>query len=111
MHVRRTDAGFWNALDRLVAEHELVIDRPIGSHHPRFPEVIYPLDCGYLKGTSSMGGSGMDVWMGSRKNGGVDAAVCTLDPGRRDSEVKILLGCTGAGLKSPAPCLLRSSAL
>lgn len=35
---------FWELADRLVAEHRIVIDRPAGSNHPRYPDVIYPFD-------------------------------------------------------------------
>lgn len=30
---------FWNAIDKLVAESEIVIGRPIGSSHPRYPHI------------------------------------------------------------------------
>ena len=29
--------GFWEALDRLVSASTIVIDRPKGSAHPRYP--------------------------------------------------------------------------
>ena len=35
---------FWNALDELVNTSEIVIDRPKGSVHPRFPDFIYRVD-------------------------------------------------------------------
>ena len=35
---------FWNALDELVSNSEIVIDRPRGSAHPRFPNFIYKVD-------------------------------------------------------------------
>ena len=44
---------FWNALDELVSNSEIVIDRPRGSAHPRFPNFIYKVDYGYLKDTAS----------------------------------------------------------
>ena len=44
---------FWNALDELVSHSEIVIDRPKGSVHPRFPGFIYRVDYGYLKNTTS----------------------------------------------------------
>ena len=88
-----TSTDFWSAIDRLVESSEIVIDRPKGSAHPRYPDYIYPLDYGYLKGTSSMDGGGIDVWVGS---GGkvVDAIVCTVDLVKKDSEIKLLIGCT-----------------
>ncbi len=84
---------FWNALDELVSTSEIVIDRPKGSAHPRFPDFICRVDYGYLKDTSSMDGAGIDVWVGS---GGktVDAVMCIVDLMKRDSEIKILIGCT-----------------
>lgn len=88
------EAAFWVALDRLVKQSELVIDRPRGSTHPRYPSLIYPVDYGYLKDTSSMDGGGSDVWVGTDKSGAVDAIICTVDLMKRDSEIKILIGCT-----------------
>lgn len=88
------EAAFWVALDRLVKQSELVIDRPRGSTHPRYPSLIYPVDYGYLKDTSSMDGGGVDVWVGTDKSGAVDAIICTVDLMKRDSEIKILIGCT-----------------
>ena len=85
--------AFWNALDELTAGSEIVIDRPKGSAHPRFPDFIYPVDYGYLKGTSSMDGSGIDVWVGSGDKK-IDAVICIIDLMKRDSEIKILIGCT-----------------
>ena len=85
--------AFWRALDELVSTSEIVIDRPKGSAHPRFPDFIYRIDYGYLSNTSSMDGAGIDVWIGS---GGktVDAVMCIVDVRKRDSEIKILIGCT-----------------
>ncbi len=34
---------FWNAIDKLVAESEIVIDRPTGSSHPRYPHKFMKL--------------------------------------------------------------------
>ena len=84
---------FWNALDELVANSEIVIDRPKGSAHPKYPNMIYPVDYGYLKNTSSMDGAGIDVWLGTDEKK-VDAIICTVDLMKQDSEIKILLGCT-----------------
>jgi inorganic pyrophosphatase len=58
--------AFWEALDTLVSSSKLVIDRPKGTHHPRFPEIIYPVDYGYLENTTSMDGHGIDVWCGTK---------------------------------------------
>ena len=85
---------FWAALDKLAETSNIVIDRPKGSAHPRFPQYIYPLDYGYLDGTSSMDGEGIDLWLGSDPAGKLTAILCTVDLIKRDSEIKLLLGCT-----------------
>ena len=87
------DQAFWEGIDRLVEQSEIIIDRPKGSAHPRYPDYIYPLDYGYLKDTSSMDGGGIDVWVGSGERK-LDAIVCTVDLLKKDSEIKILIGCT-----------------
>ena len=84
---------FWKALDELVSNSEIVIDRPRGSAHPRFPNFIYKVDYGYLKNTSSMDGAEIDVWIGSGDKR-IDAIMCIVDLMKRDSEIKILVGCT-----------------
>jgi len=85
---------FWNGIDTLLAESEIVIDRPKGSRHPRYPDTIYKLDYGYLANTTSMDGGGIDVWVGSLEDRKCDAVMCTLDLIKRDSEIKLLIGCT-----------------
>jgi inorganic pyrophosphatase len=85
---------FWSNLEELVEKCELVIDRPKGSAHPRYPSAIYPIDYGYLKGTSGGDGQGVDVWRGSLASDSVDSVVCTIDGQKRDAEIKILLGCS-----------------
>lgn len=87
------DEEFWQALDTLVESSEVVIDRPKGSAHPRYPDFIYKVDYGYLKNTSSMDGEGIDVWVGTGKKR-VDAVMCIVDLMKCDSEIKILIGCT-----------------
>ena len=84
---------FWKALDELVSNSEIVIDRPRGSAHPRFPNFIYKVDYGYLKDTASMDGGGIDVWVGSGEKK-IDAIMCIVDLRKKDSEIKILVGCT-----------------
>lgn len=86
------DSGFWLFLEKLVSQSTLVIDRPKGSRHPRYPNIVYPLDYGCLENTASMDGGGIDVWKGTAGDF-IDAVICTIDLMKRDSEIKILLGC------------------
>ena len=87
------DNEFWKAIDELVANSEIVIDRPKGTRHPRYPQLIYKVDYGFLKNTTSMDGGGIDVWIGTGEKK-VDAIICTVDLFKKDSEIKILIGCT-----------------
>lgn len=89
------DDDFWRILDSLVNDSEIIIDRPKGTAHPKYPNFIYKVDYGYLKNTSSMDGAGIDVWVGSGKKQ-IDAIMCIVDLMKRDSEIKILIGCTEA---------------
>lgn len=88
------DADFWKALDELVRQSRIVIDRPKGTAHPKFPDFIYQVDYGYLKNTSSMDGAGIDVWVGTKEEKRIEAIMCIVDLMKKDSEIKILIGCT-----------------
>lgn len=85
---------FWRKLDTLVATSKTIIDRPRGTAHPRYPGFIYPLDYGYLAETSSSDRDGIDLWRGSLPEARVTGVIVTVDLHKRDSEIKILLGCT-----------------
>lgn len=93
---------FWTRLDELVRACPVVIDRPVGSTHPRYAGIVYPLDYGYLDRTISGDGHGIDVWVGGGGRGDrlpdkpVTAIITTLDLDKRDAEIKILIGCTPA---------------
>ncbi len=87
---------FWNAIDKLVAESEIIINRPKGTVHPKYSDFVYHVDYGYLKNTTSMDNAGIDVWVGSDSSQTIDAIMCTVDLLKRDSEIKILIGCTEA---------------
>lgn len=86
--------AFWRTLEEMISEHEIVIDRPKGSRHPRYPETVYELDYGYLAGTRSTDGGGIDLWRGSRADGRLVGIICTVDRMKNDSEIKLLIGCT-----------------
>lgn len=88
------DSDFWGAVDALVSSGKMVIDRPKGSVHPRFPNIKYEVDYGYIENTSSMDGDGIDAWLGSLADKQVNAIICTVDLMKKDSEIKLLIGCT-----------------
>jgi inorganic pyrophosphatase len=92
-----TAPEFWQRLDELVRTSTVVIDRPAGSRHLRYPEFTYPLDYGYLAATRAADGGGIDVWRGSlaaEDDVRVTAIVVNVDLVKRDTELKLLLNCT-----------------
>ncbi len=85
---------FWKILDKLCSEHKIIIDRPKGTAHPRYPDYIYHFDYGYLEGTKSPDGGGIDVWLGSKAQKDVCGIACCVDYVKQDSEIKVLIACT-----------------
>ena len=88
-------------MSQLLTTNPVIIDRPKGSSHPRYPTVIYPLDYGYLENTTSGDGSGIDVWLGSLNTvmnsegtQTLTGILCTFDRLKRDAEIKLLIGCS-----------------
>jgi len=95
------ETAFWHGVTELLMTNSLIIDRPKGSPHPRYPQMIYPLDYGYLENTTSADSGGIDVWLGSlsRLTNNEDAKtltgiLCTFDTLKRDAEIKLLIGCS-----------------
>ena len=88
------DHFFWQTMIDLVESGSIVLDRPKGNAHPRYPEMIYPLDYGYLENTYAADGGGIDVWIGSMSQKTLTGILCTFDRLKRDAEIKLLIGCT-----------------
>jgi len=91
---------FWTMADDVVQSHHIVIDRPAGSSHPRYPAVIYPLDYGYLDGTAALDGDGVDCWIGSVTERKLTGVIVTVDTYKSDTELKWLIGCTPAEMSA-----------
>ena len=88
------DGRFWENLDRLVAESRVIVDNPRGTHDGDSSTFVYPVDYGYLEGTLSMDGEGIDVFVGSDPEQRIDAVICVIDLMKIESEIKVLIGCT-----------------
>lgn len=101
----RLTKEFWMHLDRLVNETEIIIDRPKASTHPEHDDMIFPADYGYLAGTTSSDGAGIDIWQGRSGERRVVGIICTVDLLKRDSEIKVLLGCTDDEMRTIAQFL------
>ena len=96
-----SDTSFWQAMTELLITNAVIVDRPRDSTHPRYAEVVYPFDYGYLENTTSSDGGGIDVWLGSLNSvmnkesvKTLTGILCTFDTLKRDAEIKLLIGCT-----------------
>lgn len=90
---------FWEMLERIVEKSNLIIDRPQGSIHPKYSDIIYEINYGYLENTTSMDNGGIDCWCGSMQNKVVNGIVVTVDEVKNDSEIKILISCNEEEIK------------
>jgi len=61
--IYRTDVVTMDYSDVLGASVNGTIDRPIGSTHPRHPEMIYPINYGYVDGVFAGDGAEQDVYV------------------------------------------------
>ena len=85
---------FWNNLNQLIKDNEIIIDRPKGSNHPKYKNIVYEIDYGYIKNTKAMDGNEIDVFKGSLNNKNVNTIICTIDLLKKDIEIKVLICCT-----------------
>jgi len=85
---------FWEYLNKLVIENEIIIDRPKGTKHPKYSDMVYEMDYGYIKNTKAIDGDEIDIFKGSLHNKNVNTIICTIDLLKKDIEIKILIGCT-----------------
>lgn len=97
-------SDYFLALQKIVDSSNIKIDRPKNSMHPRYPDYTYPLDYGYLEGTKSQDGGGIDVWCGSEERSIISGILIIIDPIKKDSEIKVLLGCSYEEMKLTEAC-------
>lgn len=104
----------WAAWEALLDRRGVTLDRPRGTAHPRYPEILYPIDYGFLPGTVGTDGEPVDVFVGTGRTGLVALALTT-DYRRGDREAKLLYRCTPAevylvhGFLNYAPALMTST--
>ena len=94
------ESEFWRAMEHLIADSEIVIERLKGSRHLEHPLIVYPLDYGCLKGTSSSDGEEIDLFLGTDPARRLTGAFVTVDLEKRDCEIKLLIGCTGDEIRT-----------
>lgn len=83
----------WHHWEVLIESNGIELDRPATSAHPQYPEIIYPLNYGYIRHTFSSDQQEVDVFAGS-SDGGLVGLIATRDYRRNDRELKLLWQCT-----------------
>ena len=73
----------------------ITIDRPQLSVHPSYPDIIYPIDYGFINETMSVDQEEQDIFVGSAENGLI-AAIFTTDRRKGDRECKLIYNCSPA---------------
>ena len=41
----------------------VTVDRPLGSHHPKYKDMYYPINYGYIEGVIALDGEGQDAYI------------------------------------------------
>jgi len=85
---------YWDILDEFIKSNKVVIDRKKGTSHPRYENMIYPVDYGFITNTQSMDGNGIDIFIGEEKKKQINGIICIADRLKNDSEIKIIYGCS-----------------
>lgn len=83
----------WLGWERVIAEKGITLDRPKFSRHPDYPEIIYPIDYGFVNETLGEDGMELDIFVGSVPTG-VVAYERTVDHQKGDTEIKLLYNCS-----------------
>jgi len=83
----------WQRWEQLILTENVILDRPQHAAHPQYPDIIYPMDYGYICNTLSSDQEEVDVFVGSGKPQLVGLMV-THDFQYHTREIKLLWQCT-----------------
>ncbi len=85
----------WDRWERLILSEGIELDRPRSTPHPLYPDIIYPINYGFICNTTSTDGEEVDVFVGSGEDRLVGLIV-TNDYRQGDREIKLLWRCLPA---------------
>jgi len=83
----------WETWDGIIRLKGITVDRPSLSAHPSYPDIIYPIDYGYVNETMTVDGEEQDIFVGSA-NTGLVGAIFTIDHRKGDKECKMIFNCS-----------------
>ena len=79
MNTLENNAFFWQKLDTLYLSSKLVVDRPKGTCHYKYSNLVYPVDYGYLNDTTGSDQAPIDVFRGTQKSNLIQAEYAILE--------------------------------
>jgi inorganic pyrophosphatase len=85
----------WAGWESTIRRQGITLDRPRGAPHPVYPEIVYPIDYGYVNATAANDGQEIDLFVGTG-SAGLVGGIVTTDYRKGDREIKLLLDCTPA---------------
>ena len=88
------NATFWQKLDTILLSSNITIDRPKGTCHFKYKNLIYPVDYGFLTDTLGSDQAPIDIFVGSKESNSVAALAISADVLKKDCEVKLVVGCS-----------------
>ncbi|HHX52949.1 MAG TPA: Inorganic pyrophosphatase [Erysipelothrix sp.] len=88
------NAFFWQKLDTLLFTLDYNKVRGEGDEHPKYPNLVYPVEYGYLVDPDKDGVVVAKAFRGSASNRRSDQIILCVDILQKDMDVKILMGCT-----------------
>lgn len=87
------NAFFWQKVDTIFFSNRFIITKNKNDRHDVYPNLIYPVEYGYLEDTCKPGNE-ISVYKGTKGSAIVDTLVVTADILNKDIEIKLLVGCT-----------------
>ncbi len=88
------NAYFWQKIDTLYLSSDLEMDKPAGTAHHLYKNLIYPVDYGHLQSNVDDIDKSVGLYRGSGPQKIIDTIVVCVDILKKDIEVKLLMGCT-----------------
>lgn len=94
MTAYENNAYFWQKIDTFFLSGQLKVLHKKGETHPKFSNMIYPVDFGRLTDISGTNPDGVSVYLGSNERNTVTCLIVAADILEKSLDVKILARCT-----------------